>query len=470
MHKFLNLAILLFLLGNILNAQNSNYQNGIGLSVRAINSGILQSNGIKDSNTILGVDLSYSRNILPFFNVAVPLGATVALVGDKKFLGIHSDVLLQFGLFNDRKIIAPYLYFGPSFNLNKNFIEDKLNEFSITGRGGLGANVGITEQLLLNVQLGYLNSFKKGDKGSAEAGLGVIYIFGGGAKALSKSTLSSRKLNKSDRDNDGIPDLEDDCPTVPGVAAFSGCPDTDNDGIADYEDKCPNEAGSLTAQGCPDKDGDGVPDKEDKCPDIAGSKNYSGCPFFDKDQDGVPDDKDLCPDQKGLLRYNGCPDSDGDGVPDNIDQCLDKVGSVEAQGCPDTDNDGVPDKEDKCPTKVGPASNNGCPVANQPDLDALTKASRAITLAAQEKVIPKSAMDELDAIAAIMKKNKKYTLRITGYGDELTPDPNALTLAQARADAVKEYLISRGIDADRLKISTKTLPMIVGRKIMFDFL
>ena len=69
-----------------------------------------------------------------------------------------------------------------------------------------------------------------------------------------------------------------------------------------------------------------------------------------------------------------------------------------------------------------------------------------------------------------MKKNKNYTLRITGYGDELTPDENALILAQSRADAVKEYLVSRGIDASRINTLAKTRPIILGRKISFDFL
>ena len=391
MRKILSLCVIFITWYGTLSAQNGDYQNGIGIGARAINSGLLHSDGIKNTNTVLGLDLAYSRNILPFFNVAVPLGAKIALTGEEKFLGVHGDILLQFGLFDRSRVAAPYIYLGPSFGLNKDFVEDKLNDFSVTGRGGIGANFGITDQILINLHAGYLNSFEKGDKGSVEGGLGVIYVFGGG-KALSNSTLNSRKLSKSDRDNDGIPDLKDDCPTVPGVAAFSGCPDTDNDGIADYEDKCPDQAGSRTAMGCPDKDGDGIADADDKCPDIAGDINYNGCPFFDKDNDGVPDDKDLCPDVKGLVRYNGCPDKDGDGVPDNMDLCPDHVGTVEAQGCPDTDNDGVPDKDDKCPTKAGPAENNGCPTANQSDLDALTKASRAIVIADQDKEIPKLSL------------------------------------------------------------------------------
>ena len=66
----------------------------------------------------------------------------------------------------------------------------------------------------------------------------------------------------TDRDQDGIPDLEDDCVDVPGLLITKGCPDTDGDGIADKDDQCPTEKGLLANKGCPvrDRDGDGIKD------------------------------------------------------------------------------------------------------------------------------------------------------------------------------------------------------------------
>ncbi|HQW55844.1 MAG TPA: thrombospondin type 3 repeat-containing protein [Saprospiraceae bacterium] len=447
--------------------QNADSPNGIGLYARGVNTGLLRSDGLTTTNTILAADIAYSRNILPFLNVAVPLGANIALKGDEKLLGFHGDILLQGGLFDRFRIAAPYIYAGPTFALNKNFIEDKFNDFEIAGRFGVGANFGVSENFYINLHAGYLNDFKDGNKGSVEAGLGFIYTFGGGG-ALSKSSLNSRKLRKSDRDGDGIPDIRDECPTVPGVAAFNGCPDTDNDGIADYEDKCPNEAGTLKAGGCPDRDGDGVADKDDKCPDIAGDPSYGGCPFFDKDKDGIPDDLDKCPDVAGLARYNGCPDTDADGVPDYMDDCPNEVGSIEANGCPDTDGDGVPDKIDKCPTRIGPASNQGCPTANQTDLDLLTSASRTLILGDKVTEVPAGANAALNKIVTLLKKNKKYTLVVYGYEDELTPDPDGSTIAAARAQAVKSYLVGKGIDAERIETVTRAKPRILNRKVSFD--
>ena len=74
-------------------------------------------------------------------------------------------------------------------------------------------------------------------------------------------------------------DRDDLCPTVAGIAAFSGCPDTDSDGITDASDECPTVAGVDRYKGCPipDTDKDGVNDEVDKCLTVAGTAKYMGC-------------------------------------------------------------------------------------------------------------------------------------------------------------------------------------------------
>lgn len=59
----------------------------------------------------------------------------------------------------------------------------------------------------------------------------------------------------------------------------------------------------------PDVDGDGVPDAEDDCPSVFG-RGANGCPNFDTDGDGVPDAKDECPTTPGIIENNGCPQLD----------------------------------------------------------------------------------------------------------------------------------------------------------------
>jgi OmpA-OmpF porin, OOP family len=54
-----------------------------------------------------------------------------------------------------------------------------------------------------------------------------------------------------DMDGDGVLDVNDFCPTIPGSAAANGCPDKDGDGVYDFIDKCPNAAGLAIDGGCP---------------------------------------------------------------------------------------------------------------------------------------------------------------------------------------------------------------------------
>ncbi len=59
---------------------------------------------------------------------------------------------------------------------------------------------------------------------------------------------------------------------------------------------------------------------------------------------------------------------------------------------------------------------------------------------------------KLDEIADAMKRNPKIDhVTITGYTDRLGSDAYNLKLSQRRADAVKRYLVERGVQADRLE-------------------
>lgn len=149
-------------------------------------------------------------------------------------------------------------------------------------------------------------------------------------------TIPFNARRPNDRDRDQVSDKDDQCPDVPGILAFGGCPDTDKDGIQDKDDPCPTVAGPLDLTGCPDTDKDGVLDKDD-----------------------------LCPTKVGLARFNGCPDTDTDGVSDNLDECPTIVGSADMGGCPDTDQDGVRDSRDLCQNEAGLIDLDGCLLRNR---------------------------------------------------------------------------------------------------------
>jgi outer membrane protein OmpA-like peptidoglycan-associated protein len=288
-------------------------------------------------------------------------------------------------------------------------------------------------------------------------------------------------LGCPDTDGDGVQDSNDPCPLQKGSIYTGGCPDRDNDGVIDKKDICPDDSGRVSMQGCPDFDGDNVTDSADACPDLAGLLKYNGCP--DSDEDGITDDKDSCvnipgplatngcpdrdgdgvvdpsddcPDVPGVASARGCPDKDGDGIMDKDDACPDKPGEATHFGCPDTDKDGVYDNDDACPDKPGPAQNNGCPLVEvaqkRDDLqEKLRTAFENLEFQTGSAVISPVSLPSLADLAKVLNKNTGYKLAIEGHTDNVGYPAANLALSLARANAVKQYLSTQGVDIGRIK-------------------
>ena len=274
-----------------------------------------------------------------------------------------------------------------------------------------------------------------------------------------------------DTDGDGVPDYLDKCPDTPaeafGFIDLNGCPlDTDSDGIFDYKDKCANTPAGVKVDsvGCPlDTDGDGVADYKDKCPETPFAARTMvdsfGCPL-DKDLDGVPDYLDLCPntpvEARAFVDKNGCTlDTDGDGVPDYLDKCPDTPvearGTVDQNGCPrDTDGDGVLDYQDNCPKIPGTVLNKGCPEIKKEVKKLFQKALQGIQFETGKYVIKPLSFKILDQIADVLNLNPTYLIEVQGHTDNVGNPAANMTLSDNRANAVKEYLIKKGVAATRM--------------------
>lgn len=169
----------------------------------------------------------------------------------------------------------------------------------------------------------------------------------------------------------------------------------------------------------------------------------------DSDNDGVPDSLDKCPSVAGLPKYAGCPvpDTDGDAINDEVDKCITVAGYARYEGCPipDTDADGVNDEEDKCPSEAGVAANAGCPTMEQFNFNA-----NNVQFATGKAILTAGAMAELEKGAQILKDHPDVKIAIEGYTDNTGSAATNKKLSQQRADAVKAYLVKKGISADRL--------------------
>ena len=197
-----------------------------------------------------------------------------------------------------------------------------------------------------------------------------------------------------------------------------------------------------------DSDGDGIVDSLDVCPNtpLGVKVDIRGCPL-DSDGDGVYDYMDKCPDTPRAVRVNevGCPfDSDHDGVQDYMDQCPDTpIGvHVDNRGCPfDSDGDGVYDYKDKCPNtpKGVPVNEVGCWILKGLNFDT-----------AKWDIKPQY-YPLLDDVVRILKSNPGMRLEIQGHTDNVGSARYNMKLSQKRAEAVRQYLIQRGIAPSRLK-------------------
>jgi OmpA-OmpF porin, OOP family len=174
-----------------------------------------------------------------------------------------------------------------------------------------------------------------------------------------------------------------------------------------------------------DTDKDGINDDVDACPTVFGVARYKGCPIPDTDKDGINDEEDKCPNEFGVARYQGCP-------------------------VPDRDKDGVTDEEDKCPDIPGIKENGGCPEIKEEVVKKIDYAAANILFVTGSAKLATSSFKGLDEVVQVIKDHPGSILTIDGHTDNTGTDAINDKLSQQRADAVKKYFVSKGIDASRI--------------------
>ena len=207
-----------------------------------------------------------------------------------------------------------------------------------------------------------------------------------------------------------------------------------------------------------DTDKDGIYDFEDKCVEVPGVREYDGCPIPDKDGDGILDPDDQCIDVPGVAQYNGCPipDTDGDGILDPDDACVDVPGVPEYKGCPipDTDKDEILDPDDSCidkpETKNGYQDRDGCPDEVPKEVTKFSGVIKGIYFDTDKDTIKKTSVKVLNEALDTFKKFPDMKVEVSGHTDSQGNREHNLDLSRRRAEAVKKWLVDRGVAENRI--------------------
>ncbi len=164
---------------------------------------------------------------------------------------------------------------------------------------------------------------------------------------------------------------------------------------------------------------------------------------------------------RGPVRSTQTRGRDHDAIPDSEDQCPtedeDMDGFEDSDGCPDPDNDQdrILDVDDQCPNEMetynGYEDEDGCP-----DRGRVVIQDTAVTIL--DKVyftnrgsdVRERSLPIIDAIAATLQGNPQIT-SVVIEGHAARNERGGWALSAARAEAVRDALVSRGVSASRLQ-------------------
>ena len=332
---------------------------------------------------------------------------------------------------------------------------------------GVGLEFALAENVILDFSGGYtfaftdeLNGYRHKDVGDNyhdgyfDAGIGVTIVAGSATSDADNDAMLKKDEvqigtdpNNADSDWDGLNDGEE-------FIKYNTDPlnkDSDNDGLSDHDEvkiyfSNPNSI---------DTDGDAINDFDevskyrtdplnsdtdrDKLSDYEEIFIYKTDPSkTDTDSDGLSDYVEIITHYTDPLR----DDTDSDGLVDGAEIKIYRTNPLNY----DTDGGSVDDK-----TEVERGSN-----PNDPKDDKVKKTSTPVVLegvtfpSGKAIVSPESERALMDVLNTL-KSHPNIKVELRGYTDNTGSASANLQLSQKRADAVKNWLVSKGIAANRIK-------------------
>jgi outer membrane protein OmpA-like peptidoglycan-associated protein len=351
----------------------------------------------------------------------------------------------------------PYLYAGfgglhyKVTNFPASVSPKEVKEDGWTGLvpAGLGFEIPLSEKVILDISGGAnysltdnLNYYKLGEPYDAyfSGALGLIFACGGGSR---------------DNDNDGLTNKEEK-----ELGTDPNNPDTDGDGLNDGEEIRTYKTNPLVA----DTDGDGLKDG-------AEVKTHKTDPTkADTDGDGLKDGEEVNKYKTDPLKA----DTDGDGLKDGEEVNAYKTDPLR----PDTDNDLLKDGEEVNQYKTDPlkadtdegtvidgkeVANNTNPLDPSDDVPKIEQELKAevnvpiildgiVFATASAEITPVSEEILMQAFNTL-DRHPEIEVNIQGHTDNVGKHDYNMKLSKRRADAVKTWLVNKGIEPSRITTS-----------------
>lgn len=232
--KFKLCLFLVLCLPFLVQGQNARLKNGFGINqdfhdynVRLLDKKITSF----DSSLSQSLRVSYSRYLSRTWGVSTGLTNGFLLnqtqenrlVRKSYIFGGDIDLIMKLNngtFFKQDALIAPYLSFGYNINYLTAYNRLGLAPLVVSNEYGIGFNLRLGPKSMINI-MGALDQQLNGDFDTH-----VQYRLGF-AQAIGKEEEKKPEPETTpiDYDKDGIADVDDNCPTIPGISAMGGCPE-----------------------------------------------------------------------------------------------------------------------------------------------------------------------------------------------------------------------------------------------------